>query len=151
MRCPTGAAQRPTPSVDDAPVVGRPWRARFDSCPNAALCRAERDPDKAVGAHHTAAGGQRQRFHDTRKRDVIDERRRAASSEPTGTGGRLPAIGPGSAPCYRRCVPPRAIVMKADGDGAVAPWVFDLVTAIGGEDEFRVSDCSRPPRASSTY
>ena len=44
-----------------------------------------------------------------------------------------------------------ALVMKADGDGAVAPWVFDLVTATGGEDELRVSDCSRPPLASSTY
>ena len=41
--------------------------------------------------------------------------------------------------------------MKADGDGAVAPWVLDLVTAIGGEDELRISDCSRPPLASSTY
>ena len=36
-------------------------------------------------------------------------------------------------------------------DGAVAPWVLDLVTAIGGEDELRISDCSRPPLASSTY
>ena len=66
--------------------LGRPWRASFDSCPNAAWCRAERDPDKAVGTHHTAAGGQRQRFHDTRKRDVIDERRRGDVERTHGHG-----------------------------------------------------------------
>ncbi len=68
-----------------------------------------------------------------------------------GNEGRVDRRRPPPHRSTRRSPTRPALVMKADGDGAVAPWVFDLVTATGGEDELRVSNCSRPPLASSTY